>query len=182
MTKKIRDLEAEVYDLRRGIWHQRRKDMEFGGDDESASGQGRGKGLRVDPTSPGFTNVDLGSAGGLASPGAARSRGFGDFFASGISALTGGGDESHHNHGHRHGSFGVHNDKGAGGADDGFLDDEDVEFDEDAFRRAQEEDARRRLERIKDIKRGLKNWEGWRLDLVDSRRGAGYGVGEVFEV
>ena len=179
MTKKIRDLEAEVYDLRRGIWHQRRKDMELDGDDESAQGQGRAKGLRVDPTSPGFTNVDLGSAGGLASPGsAARSRGFGDFFASGINALTGGGDDGPH-HGHRHGSFGAHD--RAAGADDGLLDDEDFDFDEDAFRRAQEEDARR-LERIKEIKRGLKNWEGWRLDLVDSRRGAGYGVGEVFEV
>lgn len=181
MNKKIRDLEAEVYDLRRGIWHQRRKDMEFGGDDEAAAAGpgGGGKGLRVDPTSPGFTNIDLGSAGGLASPGAAaRSRGFGDFFASGISALTGSGDD-HHGKSPRHGSFGAH-DKGAG--DDGGLLDEDFEFDEDAFRRAQEEDARRRLERIKDIKRGLKNWEGWRLDLVDSRRGAGYGVGEVFEV
>ena len=182
MEKKIRDLEAEVYDLRRGIWHQRRKDMEFGGGGDADDAQGKGKGLRVDPTSPGFTNIDLGSAGGLASPAsAARSRGFGDFFASGINALTGAGDDHHHRS-----SFGGGSERpraASGAADDtGFLDDEDFEFDEDAFRRAQEEDARRRLERIRDLKRGLKNWEGWRLDLVESRRLAGYGVGEVFEV
>ena len=43
---------------------------------------------------------------------------------------------------------------------------------------------RARLERIKDIKRGLKNWEGWRLDLVDVRRGGAgqLAAGEVFEV
>ncbi|RYP91755.1 hypothetical protein DL770_002099 [Monosporascus sp. CRB-9-2] len=159
MSKKIRDLEAEVYDLRRGIWHQRRKDMEFGGDDgDGASG--------------GFTSIDLGG-GGLTSPhpsrkashGKAGGGGIGGFFAGGINALT-----------------------GSAAADDGdeplLDDDDDLDFDEDAFRRAQEEDARRRLERVREIKRGLKNWEGWRLDLVETRRGGGggYGVGEVFEV
>ncbi|RYP55320.1 hypothetical protein DL768_000075 [Monosporascus sp. mg162] len=157
MSKKIRDLEAEVYDLRRGIWHQRRKDMEFGGD-EGAGASG------------GFTSIDLG--GGLTSPHPGRKAshskagggGIGGFFAGGINALTG--------------SAAV--DEG----DESLLDDDDLDFDEDAFRRAQEEDARRRLERVREIKRGLKNWEGWRLDLVETRRGGGggYGVGEVFEV
>ncbi|KAI1372938.1 hypothetical protein F4677DRAFT_448970 [Hypoxylon crocopeplum] len=151
MDKKIRDLESEVYDLRRGIWHQRRRDMEPGSTDEAAA-----------PFSPGgFTNIDLGG------PNSARkssNRGLGDFLTSGINALTGATPQDE--------------------KDDGFLDDDDeLEFDEEAFRRAQEEEATRRLERIKDIKRGLKNWEGWRLDLADVRRGAGlYGAGEVFEV
>ncbi|KAF3344364.1 Fluconazole resistance protein 3 [Verticillium dahliae VDG2] len=85
--------------------------------------------------------------------------GLGEFFQSGINALT-----------------------GHGGDEDGFLEDDDMDFDEDAFRQAQADDAKARLERIKDIKRGLKNWEGWRLDLVEIRRGGEEGHGEVFEV
>ncbi|KAK8019827.1 m protein repeat protein [Apiospora arundinis] len=158
LEKKIRDLEAEIYDLRRGIWHQRRREMEAGAEGEE--------------TSPGgdFTNIDL-SAGPLSPTSAARKAsgrgtGLGDFFTSGLNALTGAAAE-----------------KGAGtGDDEGLLEDDDLDFDEDAFRRAHEEDAKKRLERIKEIKRGLKNWEGWRLDLVDTRRGGGYGVGEVFEI
>ncbi|KAI0008114.1 hypothetical protein F4779DRAFT_467298 [Xylariaceae sp. FL0662B] len=149
MEKKIRDLESEVYDLRRGIWHQRRKEMETGAGEDLTSPTG------------GFTNIDLG--GGMVSPTTAKkgTKGFGDFFSSGISALTGATPDEK----------------------DGFLEDDDLEFDEEAFRRAQEEDAKRRLERIKDIKRSLKNWEGWRLDLVDARRGGGgYGAGEIFEI
>ncbi|KAH9900304.1 hypothetical protein F4778DRAFT_771496 [Xylariomycetidae sp. FL2044] len=166
MEKKIRDLEAEVYDLRRGIWHQKRREMEPGaGEDPSGGG--------------GFTNIDLGGgpggAGGLMSPNTARrvgaGKGFGDLFASGINALTGGG--------------GGTPDEKMEKDNDGFLDDDDdMEFDEEAFRRAQDEERARRLERIRDVKRGLKNWEGWRLDLVDVRRGGagGLAAGEVFEV
>lgn len=188
LDKKIRDLEAEVYDLRRGIWHQRRKEMEFGGAADGKGGAG--------PTSPGFTNIDLG--GGLASPtaagaAAAKRGGLGELFTSGINALAGvgvgGGDHgAHHNGNSNNNNNSNNNSRGgaggvAGGDDGGFLDDEDFDFDEEAFRRAQEEEARRRLERIRDLKRGLKNWEGWRLDLVETRRGAGYyGVGDVFEI
>lgn len=159
LEKKVRDLEAEIYDLRRGIWHQRRRDMELGSEDPS-SGASPG----------GFTSIDL-SGGGPLSPNSARKqstqKGFGDFFASGLNAITGAAAAA----------------GGTGDENEGFLeDDEDMEFDEDAFRKAQEEDAKKRIERIKEIKRGLKNWEGWRLDLVDSRRGGGYGVGEVFEI
>ncbi|OTB15081.1 hypothetical protein K445DRAFT_318465 [Daldinia sp. EC12] len=160
MEKKIRDLESEIYDLRRGIWHQRRKEMEHGaGDDPALLSPGGGGG---------FTNIDLGGPGASArKPAGNRGGGIGDFFASGINALTGvtPADEK-------------------AGNDDGFLDDDgDMEFDEEAFRKAQQEDAQRRLERVRELKRGLKNWEGWRLDLVDIRRGGGgYGAGEVFEV
>jgi hypothetical protein len=58
-------------------------------------------------------------------------------------------------------------------------------FDEEAFRLAQEEDAKRRIERVKEVKRGLDQWKGWKLDLVDVRAGgvgAGRECGPVFEV
>ncbi|KAI0856270.1 hypothetical protein F4860DRAFT_493561 [Xylaria cubensis] len=146
MEKKIRDLESEVYDLRRGIWHQRRRELEPGAEED-------------------FTNIDLSNNNnGPLSPNSTRkvsNKGFSDYLTSGINALAGVGAEEHEE----------------------LLDDDDMEFDEEAFRRAQQEDAKRRLERIKELKRGLKNWEGWRLDLVDSRRGGGgYGAGEIFEI
>ncbi|KAI0152907.1 hypothetical protein GGR57DRAFT_162072 [Xylariaceae sp. FL1272] len=143
MEKKIRDLETENYDLRRGIWHQKRRDMEPGAEED-------------------FTNIDLGNGSSPTSVRKTSTKGFSDYLTSGINALTGVGADDN----------------------EGFLDDDDdLDFDEDAFRKAQAEDGKRRLERMKELKRGLKNWEGWRLDLVDARRGGGgYGAGEVFEV
>ena len=112
-----------------------------------------------------FTDVDLGGM----SPSRRRSlahggKGLGDFIQSGFNAITGAN---------------VHS-----AAAEGALleDDEDLDFDEDAFRLAQEEEAKKRIERVKEVKRALKNWEGWRLDLVENRRGGGEGVGEIFEV
>lgn len=155
LEAKIRQLEAENTELKRGIWQERRREMQVGPDGE-----------------PAFTEVELGS-GGVTSPSQRRGPGgIGDFFASGINALTGGGGG---------GSHPPH----AGPEDDSLLDDDDdMEFDEAAFRRAQEEDAKKHLERIRETKRGLKNWEGWRLDLVDDRNGSGggEGYGEIFEV
>ncbi|KAH8687234.1 hypothetical protein BGZ60DRAFT_521896 [Tricladium varicosporioides] len=150
LEKKVRDLESEVHELRRGVWRDRRNQL----DGEESSGV----------TSPGakFTDVDLG--GGM-SPSRRRSmhggRGLGDFLSSGFNAITG----------------------ATTGADEALLeDDEDMDFDEDAFRLAQEEEAKKRIERVKEVKRSLKNWEGWRLDLVENRRGGGEGVGEIFEI
>ncbi|KAM0333386.1 hypothetical protein ACHAQA_002047 [Verticillium albo-atrum] len=147
LEKKVRDLESENHDLRRGVWQDKRRQLSGGQDVASPGG--------------GFQDVDLGGASPLA--GRKHSHhggggGIGDFFQSGINALTG------------------------HAVDDDFLEDDDVDFDEDAFRQAQADDAKARLERIKDIKRGLKNWEGWRLDLVEIRRGGEEGHGEVFEV
>jgi hypothetical protein len=138
LEKKVRELESENHDLRRGVWREKRREL---GDDGA----------------PGFQDVDLG--GGLASPTRRKSNagGIGGFITSGLNALAGGGDDE-------------------------FLEDDDMEFDEDAFRLAQQEDATKRLERIKEIKRGLKNWEGWRLDLVENRKGSSEGIGEIFEV
>ncbi|ESZ91110.1 hypothetical protein SBOR_8510 [Sclerotinia borealis F-4128] len=163
LERKIRDLEAEVHDLRRGLWRDRRREMEGEGDDGV--------------TSPGarFTDVDLG--GGSGSPHARKSgglhqgRGIGDYLTSGFNAITGGTVSTGH----------VHREGGA--EDDELLDDDELlEFDEEAFGKAQQEEAMKRIERVKEIKRGLKDWEGWRLDLVENRRAGGEGVGEIFEI
>ena len=153
LESKVRSLEGEVFDLKRGAWKDKRHKL-------SESG----------PVSPGskFDDIDL---GGGPSPWAARRQsqaagmasGFTNALSSGFSAFTGSG--------------------GAGRREsDSLLDDDGVvDFDEEAFRKAQEEEARKRIERVKDIKRGLKDWEGWRMDIVDCRVGAGIG-GEIFDV
>ncbi|CAK7209345.1 hypothetical protein SEUCBS140593_000465 [Sporothrix eucalyptigena] len=168
LDRRVRELEAENTDLRHGIWQERRKELQVGPDGETPSGGGRH-----------FSDVDLSpladrGAGGHKQKGHTGSvsggGALGDFF----SVLTGSGsnDHSHHGHGHGHGHD-----------DDGFLDDdEDMDFDEEAFRRAQEEEARQRLERVREAKRALKNWEGWRLDLVESRQGGAEGIGPIFEI
>lgn len=151
LEKKIRELEAEVHELRSGAWIEKRRELEA--------------------TSPGFQDIDLSNNTHLginanniynkrqSHSGGASGR-IGDFFTNGLNALAGTG----------------------GGDDEGFLDDDDEDFDE-AFRVAQEQETNRRLERIKDIKRSLKHWEGWRLDIVDMRRGGGVeGVGPIFDI
>ena len=155
LEKRVRELESEVHDLRKGVYDRERVRMEGG--DELGS-----------PTR--FTDVDLG--GGSYLNGSNRrsvhtgggGKGFSDLLASGFNAITGAGGN-------------------ANGADAGLLEDEgEMDFDEDAFRRAQEEEAKRRLERVKEVKRSLRNWESWRLDLVEERRAVVEGVGEIFEI
>ncbi|KAF5023008.1 hypothetical protein F66182_4927 [Fusarium sp. NRRL 66182] len=126
---------------------------------ELRSGAWIGKRREMEAVSPGFHDVDL-SPGHAMSPTQRRKSGaggIGDFFTSGLNALAGGGDDE-------------------------FLEDDDMDFDEDAFRKAQEEESKKRIERIKEIKRSLKHWEGWRLDIVENRRGGHEGVGEIFDV
>jgi hypothetical protein len=126
---------------------------------ELRSGAWIGKRRELEATSPGFQDIDL-HTGNPLSPSHRRKSGpggIGDFFTSGLNALAGGGDDE-------------------------FLEDDDMDFDEDAFRKAQEEESKRRIERIKEIKRSLKHWEGWRLDIVENRRGGNEGVGEIFDV
>ncbi|KAH6604560.1 hypothetical protein Trco_006267 [Trichoderma cornu-damae] len=164
LERKIRSLEAEIHELRSGAWIDRRREMEA--------------------TSPGFDDVDLSgnnnnnnnshnnhnnhnydnysSNNGNHHPPAHKKGsvgGIGDLIAHGLNALAGGG-----------------------GDDDLLLTDDDLEFDEEAFRKAHEEESKRRIERIKEIKRSLKHWEGWRLDIVDVRRGGGQGIGDVFDI
>lgn len=189
LEKEVKDLQAKVDTLEsENIRLRGRKSGEGGLDDEGMeeleneekvrlkkqirsleselhelrSGAWIDKRREMEGASPGFQDVDLGGGGMLGSPGAkkhsASHGGFGDFFTSGLNALAG------------------------GGGDDELLEDDDMDFDEDAFRKAQEEEQKKRIERIKDIKRSLKHWEGWRLDIVDIRRGGGEGIGDIFDV
>jgi predicted nucleic acid-binding Zn-ribbon protein len=144
LEKKIRELEGEIFDLKRGVWREGRKGLEPGA------------------ASPGqqFTDIDLGASPGHRKRASSGTRGgFGEIINYGIHALTGGGGEHEE-----------------------LLEDEDDEFDEEAWRRAQEEEGRRQIERVKEIKRGLDRWRGWRMDLVEVRKGGGDRLGEVFEV
>lgn len=152
LEKRVRDLEAEIYKLRGDAWKERRK---------SAA---RLKSISI--TSPGakFTEVDLGCELSPRRQNAQTDKGgLGGFISSSFNALTG-------------------TDNGMDSEGD-FLEDSGlIDFDEDAFRRAREEEAKERIERIKDVKRSLKKWEGWKLDLAESRRVNSGGVGIVFEV
>jgi len=110
----------------------------------------------------GFDEVDLSGPSGPMrrqnlKPGRGPGQAFANVLSSGLSAFTGGERPSLD------------------------LADDDMAFDEDAFRLAQEEEGRKRIERIKDVKRGLKDWEGWRMDIADSRIGGG-GAGGIFDV
>lgn len=125
-----------------------------------------GKRREMEAVGSGFQEVDLtsGGGGGGAHYGTAHKKsaggGIGDFLTSGLNALAGGG----------------------GGEADELMDDDDLDFDEEAFRKAQAEEAQKRLERIKEVKRSLTHWEGWRMDIVDARRGGGEGIGDIFDV
>lgn len=162
LQDKVRSLESENYNLRRGVWKEKRRQL-------SSSEQV----AMEPPTSPGsskFDDVDLTGGPGPAPLGqlqslATRSQAFTDVLSSGFNALTGGG-----------GGGGGHRESA-----DLLLDSADDDgFDEDAFRQAQEEEAKRRIERVREVKRGLKEWEGWRMDIVDVRVGGG--AGEIFDV
>lgn len=165
LEAKIRALESEVFDLRRGVWREKRRAMSASVGDGSEAATGG-------PGSPGskFDEVDLSGPSYFNSNSARRQSrsqggGFAEVLSSGFNAFTGGGGGSRD----RSGSVGL------------MSDDDDMAFDEEAYRRAQEEESRKRVERVREVKRGLKEWEGWRMDIVDVRAGGG-GAGEIFDV
>ncbi|KAL8686398.1 MAG: hypothetical protein Q9218_007131, partial [Villophora microphyllina] len=148
LESKIRALESEVFDLKRGVWRERRRNMSIS----------HGEGDALPPTSPGskFDDVDL--SGPASYFGNSNRRpsttnrsggggGFTNVLSSGFSAFTGGGRD-------RKDSVALLSD-----------DETDGGFDEEAFRAAQEEESRKRIERVREVKRGLKEWEGWRMDV-----------------
>ena len=157
LQSKVRGLEAEVFDLRRGLWREKRQELQGG-----TGGLGS-------PGARDFDDVDLGPSPRRGSMAKAPNT-FTDVLNSGLTALTGGG--------------GVARERERDVAEEEDDDDDDDGFDEEAFRMAHEEEARKRVERVRELKRGLKDWEGWRVDLVEMRRGGGggVGVGEIFEV
>ncbi|KAF2817170.1 uncharacterized protein BDZ99DRAFT_504994 [Mytilinidion resinicola] len=159
MAAMVRELEEEVFELRRGVWRERRREMQ----------------PALDPDAAGFQDVDLsGDQSPQQQQQRARGRGVGssfqDVISSGISAFTGQAPRRESS-----AAKGVQPRKQSLGL---LSEDDDMEFDEEAFRKAQEEEGRRRIERVREVKRGLKAFEGWRVDVVDVRAGAG-GVFEV---
>lgn len=151
LEDKVQALEGEVYDLRRGVWKDKRRELGSISTEDT-------------PQSPGskFDEIDL--SGGppsyrRQSMAAGGHSSFSNVLSSGFNAFTGG----------------VHR------GNEELFDGGDDDFDENAFRVAQEDEARKRVERVKEVKRGLKDWEGWRMDVVDVRMSGG-AAGEIFDV
>lgn len=189
LEKRVRELEGEIFDLTRGVYKERRRELS-GGPDSVHSDHAQSPDGGVNK----FDDVDLvGGAPGehsrRRSTAGAKTRqqqhsSFSTVLSSGLAAFTGAGGDSRQ-------QYGTPGPKQGRGSLD-FLTEEvesldDDEFDEEAFARAQaEEEAKKRVEWVREVKKKLKDWEGWRLDLVDSRAGAegvlGVGLGEIFEV
>ncbi|KAK0291182.1 hypothetical protein LTR35_001904 [Friedmanniomyces endolithicus] len=167
---RIRALEAENFDLRRGVWREKRAELQPGMQDDGAE----------------YEDVDLNNtAGGNGGPNSPLARGsvprqhsnFQDLITSGISAFTGrprevsgSVEQRQQQQRQRQQSMSL------------LSEGDEGEFDAEAFRVAQEEKGTRRVERVREVKRGLEGWRGWRVDLVEGRRGSALGAGEVFEV
>ncbi|KAL3476866.1 hypothetical protein BJX99DRAFT_246544 [Aspergillus californicus] len=183
LERRIRELEGEVFDLRRGVWREKRQEMQ-GEELEEYNPE-----FAVPTAANTFDDVDL--TGG--SPEHSRRRSmaqkqhssFSTVLSSGFAAFTGGSSPFYGRspsqsqpQGHAQGTRGSLE----------LLSEENFEdeFDEAEFARAQaEEEAKKRVEWVRGIKKQLKDWKGWRLDLVDSRagaEGAGVGMGEIFAV
>lgn len=157
---QVRVLEEENSELKRGIWRDRRRDMQPPIDDHSDPHH------HHQPYGSGFEDVDLTSR----PPGQRQGSTFTDVINSGISAFTG------QLHPRTKSEANTNRPTNLGKAS---LElDDDFEFDEEAFRKAQEEEGKRRIERVREVKRGLVGWKGWRGDFVDVRSG----WGGVFEV
>ena len=160
LMAKVRELEEENFELRRGVWRDRRTAMQPSIDDN-------------DPSQPysnsGFDDIDLSGAPPTRQVGQSHSS-FQDVIKSGISAFTGQSQHPAHRRSDAASRMKPRTESLAS------LD--EFEIDEDAFRQAQEEEAKKRLERIRETKRGLNDWKGWRVDVVDIR----VGMGGVFEI
>jgi hypothetical protein len=157
LQTRVRELEAENFDLRRGLWRDHRRSMQPGLEDSGM-----------------FDDVDLSPGGNNGSPSRAfpqqqqQHSSITDVINSGISAFT---SNSNVTPKPRKQSLGLLDEE----EEEDF---DDMDFDEESFRKAQEEEAAARLERVREIKRGLKKWEGWRVDIADLRAG----MGGVFDV
>ncbi|KIW25738.1 uncharacterized protein PV07_08894 [Cladophialophora immunda] len=173
LERRIRELEGQVFDLQRGVWRDKRVQMQPRGDDV-------GSRTSLDPGAEDFDEVDLSGPGNASSRRRSfanqqqpRHSNFAQVLNSGLAAFrastTSPGSQQNRPR------------------NDSLLqefDDDDEAFDEHAFARAQkEEEARKMVEHVREVKRGLKQWAGWRLDLVEARRaGVGVGYGEIFDL
>ncbi|KAI9716840.1 MAG: hypothetical protein M1828_007501 [Chrysothrix sp. TS-e1954] len=169
LQSQVRALEAENFDLRRGVFQKRRSQM------DAAAGM-------LSPAAGAFDDVDLSDGHGAAGRQGSTAAGAFGYARNMFNTITGGMQEQQQGAGQyapalfSPGIRTSHEGEKAGlmeGDDDGMT------FDEDAFRVAQEEEARARLERVREVKRGLEQWRGWRADLVDVRGGSMAGVFDV---
>lgn len=175
LERRVRELEGEVFDLRRGVWKERR--IELQGEEEHAITSPAATAANT------FDDVDL--IGGVpdhsrrrSTAGRSQHSSITAALSSGLAAFTGG------NNGWNRPPSRQHPPATRGSLE--LLSENDDDFDEEAFARAQaEEESRKRVEWVREVKSKLNNWKGWRLDLVDSRagaEGAGVGMGEIFEI
>ena len=150
LQHRIRDLEGEISDLRRGICRDQRRVLE----QEDGPGSPGNKFDEVDLSGPSPTlrRPSMTTAHGRAS-------GFTNVLTSGFNALTGGALATN---------------------DDDLLEDE---FDEEIYRQAQQDEAKKERDRLDGINSDLQKWKGWRMDIVNSRVGTiGKGMGEIFDI
>ena len=196
MQARIRALEDEVFELRRAEWRHKRRELQPEILADHASGRAAPNTTKDgEPISPPFHDVDLSSGGGSGAGGnqaaaaaatssSAVRRGASSFahaLSSGFSAFT--NPNQHNAYGSNNVPFN-HVPNNAASFNEKALNDGDIidgdpdadadmnfDFDESAFRAAQEEEARLRVERVREVKRGLAAWKGWRVDLVGERGG-----------
>lgn len=168
LERRVRELEGEVFDLRRGVWRDRRKEIQPGmtGDGDEFDDVDLSGSMPVSRRRSSTSRQSLGA-------GQTRHSGFTQVLNSGLAAFRG--------------PTASPDTQKTRPRNDSLLqefDDDEDAFDMNAFAMAQkEEEMRKMVEHVREVKRGLKQWVGWRLDLVDSRRGGGgIGVGEVFEI
>lgn len=172
LEKQIRDLEGENFDLRRGVWRDKRRELQ--------------PNLSMDHDADGndFDEVDLNGSGPATRKSSVhppaqlqqKHSGFTQVLSSGLAAFRASTTSPDANAQRQAGRP----------RNDSLLEEfDDDAFDEGAFAAAQrEEEMKKMVEHVREVKRGLKQWQGWRLDLVDLRRsgGGGPGFGEMFEV
>ena len=173
LESRIRELEGQVFDLQRGVWRDKRTALqpEIGGGSRGSLEHGN---------EGDFDEVDLTGASGSTSRRASalqrtmspqsKHSNFTQYLSSGLNAFL---------------PSTTSPPPGNRPRNDSLLQEfpeDDAGFDEAVFAQAQrEEEAKKMLEHVREVKRGLKQWKGWRLDLVDARRGEG-GQFEIFEI
>ena len=172
LEKRIRELEDQVFDLQRGVWRDKRTALQpdIATDSRGSFEQGaEGEFDEVDLTgASGSTTRRTSALQRAMSP--SKHSNFSQYLSSGLNAFMPSATSPPPGNRPRNDSL-----------LEEFPEDND-RFDEAAFAQAQrEEEARKMVEHVREVKKGLKQWKGWRLDLVDARRGGG-GSWEIFEI
>lgn len=172
LEKRIRDLESENFDLRRGVWRDKRREMQ------------PNLSMEQDADGNDFDEVDLNGSGPATRKSSVhppsqlqqKHSGFSQVLSSGLAAFRASTTSPDSN---------LRQQSGRPRNDSLLEEFDDDTFDENAFAAAQrEEEMKKMVEHVREVKKGLRQWQGWRLDLVDLRRsgGGGPGFGEMFEV